>query len=93
MALLFLWEQRRMVLTFRRKIDKQTKVIKLFKKDFFYLFNMPLVYDERRDTWNFQLHVYMTNTTINIELLGSIFSCFFIYDILNINPLRNIKQK
>lgn len=83
-SLLFLWTQRRMILTFSKKLDKQTKVIKLFKKEFFYFFNMPLIYDERRDSWNFQIHVYMKNTTINIELLGSMFSCFFIYDILNL---------
>jgi len=84
-ALLFFWTQRRMVLTLSKKLDKQTKVIKLFKKEFFYLFNMPLIYDERRDSWNFQMHLYMKNSTINIDLLGSFFSCFFIYDILNLN--------
>lgn len=83
-ALLFFWTQRRMVLTFSQKLDKQTQVIKLFKKEFFYFFNMPLIYDERRDTWNFQLHLYMKNSTINIDLLGSFLSCFFIYDILNL---------
>ena len=92
-ALLFYWTQRRMVLTFSKKLDKQTKVIKLFKKEFFYLFNMPLIYDERRDSWNFQLHLYMKNTTINIDLLGSLFSCFFIYDILNLNPKRSITHE
>ena len=92
-ALLFFWTQRRMVLTFSKKLDKQTKVIKLFKKEFFYLFNMPLIYDERRDSWNFQLHLYMKNTTINIDLLGSLFSCFFIYDILNLNPKRSITHE
>lgn len=90
MALLFLWTQRRMVLTFYKKLDKQTKVIKMFKKEFYYLFNMPLIYDERRDLWNFQIHVYMKNTTININLLGSIFSCFFIYDILNLKKKYEI---
>lgn len=84
-ALLFFWTQRRMVLTFSKKLDKQTKVIKLFKKEFFYFFNMPLIYDERRDSWNFQIHLYMKNSTINIDLLGTFFSCFFIYDILNLN--------
>jgi hypothetical protein len=84
-ALLFFWTQRRMVLTFAKKLDKQTKVIKLFKKEFFYFFNMPLIYDERRDSWNFQIHLYMKNSTINIDLLGTFFSCFFIYDILNLN--------
>uniref|UniRef100_M4C5N1 Uncharacterized protein n=1 Tax=Hyaloperonospora arabidopsidis (strain Emoy2) TaxID=559515 RepID=M4C5N1_HYAAE len=87
-SLLFLWTQRRMILTFSKKLDKQTKVVKLFKKEFFYLFNMPLIYDERRDSWNFQIHVYMKNTTINIDLLGSIFSCFFIYDILNLKRTK-----
>ena len=72
-----------MVLTFAKKLDKQTRVVKLFKKDFFYFFNMPLIYDERRDTWNFQIHLYMRNKTINIDLVGSLFSCFFIYDLLN----------
>lgn len=85
-ALLFFWTQRRMVLTFSQKLDKQTKVVKLFKKDFFYFFNMPLIYDERRNSWNFQLHFYMKNSTITIDLLGSFLSCFFIYDILNLDP-------
>lgn len=87
-ALLYFWTQRRMVLTFSKKLDKQTKVVKLFKKDFFYFFNMPLIYDERRDTWNFQIHLYMKNKTVNIDLVGSLFSCFFIYDLLNLNPKR-----
>lgn len=91
-ALLYFWTQRRMVLTFTKKLDKQTKVVKLFKKDFFYFFNMPLIYDERRDTWNFQIHLYMKNSTINIDLAGSLLSCFFLYDILNLNPNR-IKTK
>lgn len=90
-ALLFFWTQRRMVLTFSKKLDKQTKVIKLFKKEFFYLFNMPLIYDERRDSWNFQIHIYMKNTTINIDLLGSFLSCFFIYDVLNLNTKNVIE--
>jgi hypothetical protein len=89
-SLLFFWTQRRMVLTFAKKLDAQTRVIKLFKKEFFYLFNMPLIYDERRDSWNLQFHFYMKNSTINIDLLGSIFSCFFIYDILNLNSKRPI---
>lgn len=91
-ALLYFWIQRRMVLTFTKKLDKQTKVVKLFKKDFFYFFNMPLIYDERRDTWNFQIHLYMKNSTINIDLAASLLSCFFIYDILNLNPNRK-KEK
>ena len=92
-ALLFFWTQRRMVLTFSKKLDKQTKVIKLFKKEFFYFFNMPLIYDERRDSWNFQLHLYMKNSTINIDLLGAFFSCFFIYDILNLNTKNTIEYE
>lgn len=92
-AVLFLWTQRRMVLTFSQKLDKQTKVIKLFKKEFFYLFNMPLEYDERRDNWNFQIHLYMKNSTINIDLLGSFLSCFFIYDLLNLTPKREVNYE
>ena len=92
-ALLFFWTQRRMVLTFSKKLDKQTKVVKLFKKEFFYFFNMPLIYDERRDSWNFQLHLYMKNSTINIDLLGAFFSCFFIYDILNLNTKNTQEYK
>ena len=90
-ALLFFWTQRRMVLTFSKKLDKQTKVVKLFKKEFFYFFNMPLIYDERRDSWNFQIHLYMKNSTINIDLLGAFFSCFFIYDILNLNTKNSLE--
>ena len=82
-----------MVLTFSKKLDKQTKVVKLFKKEFFYFFNMPLIYDERRDSWNFQLHLYMKNSTINIDLLGTFFSCFFIYDILNLNTKNTIEYE
>jgi hypothetical protein len=92
-ALLFFWTQRRMVLTFSKKLDKQTKVVKLFKKEFFYFFNMPLIYDERRDSWNFQIHLYMKNSTINIDLLGAFFSCFFIYDILNLNTKNTIEYE
>jgi len=92
-ALLFFWTQRRMVLTFSKKLDKQTKVVKLFKKEFFYFFNMPLIYDERRDSWNFQIHLYMKNSTINIDLLGTFFSCFFIYDILNLNTKNTIEYE
>ena len=92
-ALLFFWTQRRMVLTFSKKLDKQTKVVKLFKKEFFYFFNMPLIYDERRDSWNFQLHLYMKNSTINIDLLGAFFSCFYIYDILNLNTKSTIEHE
>ena len=92
-ALLFFWTQRRMVLTFSKKLDKQTKVIKLFKKEFFYFFNMPLIYDERRDSWNFQIHLYMKNSTINIDLLGAFFSCFFIYDILNLNTKNTLEYE
>lgn len=89
-ALLFLWTQRRMILSFpKKRLDKQTKVIKLYKNDFFYLFNMPLLYDERRDPWNFQIHVYMKNSTINVPLLSSMLSCFFIYDILNMKKKRS----
>jgi len=92
-ALLFFWTQRRMVLTFSKKLDKQTKVVKLFKKEFFYFFNMPLIYDERRDSWNFQIHLYMKNSTINIDLLGAFFSCFFIYDILNLNTKNTLEYE
>lgn len=92
-ALLFFWTQRRMVLTFSKKLDKQTKVVKLFKKEFFYFFNMPLIYDERRDSWNFQMHLYMKNSTINIDLLGAFFSCFFIYDVLNLNTKNTIEYE
>jgi len=54
---------------------------------------MPLLYDERRDTWNFQIHVYMKNSTINVALLSSMLSCFFIYDILNMKKRKPVNPK
>jgi len=84
-AIIFFWIETKEVIIMRYKEDFQNKIVQLTHKEFFYLFNMPIEYDDRQYEWKFQLIFHFKNQEIvNKNLLGCFLSYFFIYDILHL---------
>lgn len=86
LALIFYWEESKNVLLFQATANSKNGIIQLVNKEFFYLFNMPIEYDDRQYEWNLQFMFFFQKKTSNVkvDLLGYIFSHYLPYAIFNI---------
>jgi len=93
--LIFYWEEVKNVLLFHATSDSKNKKIQLVNKEFFYLFNMPIEYDDRQYEWNLQFVFFFTNTTANVKvnLLSYIFSHYLPYAIFNVKKANAIEEE
>lgn len=85
-ALLFYWQESKNILLLKASYDSQNKIVQLTNKEFFYLFNMPIEYDDRQFEWNLQLLFYFQKNMDNVhqDLLHYILSHYMPYSIFDI---------
>jgi hypothetical protein len=89
-SLLFYWEESKNILVMKASADSKNKIVQLSHREFFYLFNMPIEYDDRQFEWNLQLLFYFKSFTneITTDLLGYIFSHYMPYALFDVKKIN-----
>lgn len=85
-SLLFYWEETKNILLLKASADSKNKIVQLSNREFFYLFNMPIEYDDRQFEWNLQFlfHFYSFSEEINTQSLNYFLSHYIPYALFDV---------